>query len=235
LRFGDAFLVQGPWERIRLLGSDPDFLLLESSEERSRPHKMFWALGILALVVLSQITGLLPITLATFLGAVLTVAVGCLRVDEAYAAIDWRVIFLIGGMLPLGLALEETGAARFLVGLVIAAMGGMGSYFIQAGILVVTVLLTQILPSTAIAVLMAPIGLDAAIRMGSNPQALLLGIAMAASASYMTPIGHKVSVLVMGPGNYKFTDYTRSGVLLNLLVLLIILVALPAVWAAGRM
>jgi len=235
LRFGDAFLVQGPWEKIRLLGSEPDFLLLESSEEKSRPQKMRWAVGILALVVVSQITGLLPIALATFLGAVLTIAVGCLSVDEAYAAIDWRVIFLIGGMLPLGLALEQTGAARFLVDLIIAAMGGAGPYLIQAGILVLTVVLTQILPSTAIAVLMAPIGLDTAIRMGADPRALLLGIAMAASASFVTPIGHKVSVLVMGPGSYKFTDYTRTGLLLNLLVLLIILVALPVFWASGSM
>jgi di/tricarboxylate transporter len=235
LRFGDALLVQGPWEKIRLLGSEPDFLLLESSEERARPHKMRWAVGILALVVVSQITGLLPISLATFLGAALTIAVGCLSVDEAYAAIDWRVIFLIGGMLPLGLALEKTGAARYLVDLIIAMTGGTGPYLIQAGILVLTVLLTQVMPSTAIAVLMAPIGLDIAIRTGANPRALLLGIAMAASASFVTPIGHKVSVLVMGPGNYKFTDYTRAGLLLNVLVLLIILVALPALWANGSM
>lgn len=235
LRFGDAFLVQGPWEKIRLLGSEPDFLLLESSEERARPHKMRWAVGVLALVVVSQITGLLPIALATFLGAALMIAVGGLSVDEAYAAIDWKVIFLIGGMLPLGLALEKTGAALYLVDLIIAMMGGTGPYLIQAGILVLTVLLTQVLPSPAIAVLMAPVGLDTAARVGADPRALLLGIAMAASASFLTPIGHQVSVLVMGPGSYKFTDYTRAGLLLNLLVLLIILVALPVFWASGSM
>jgi di/tricarboxylate transporter len=235
LRFGDAFLVQGPWEKIRLLGSEPDFLLLESSEERARPHKMRWAVGVLALVVVSQITGLLPIALATFLGAALIIAVGGLSVDEAYAAIDWKIIFLIGGMLPLGLALEETGAALYLVDLIIAMMGGTGAYLIQAGILVLTVLLTQVLPSPAIAVLMAPVGLDTAARVGADPRALLLGIAMAASASFLTPVGHQVSVLVMGPGSYKFTDYTRAGLLLNLLVLLIILVALPVFWASGSM
>jgi len=233
LRFGDALLVQGPWEKIRLLGTEPDFLLLEPSEQRLRTGKVRWALGILLLAVASLVTGLLPIALASFLGAALMVITGCLTIDEAYAAIDWRVIFLMAGMLPLGLALEKAGAVGYLASLMIGAIGARGPYFSLAGILLVVALLTQAIPGVAAAVLVAPIALDTAARIGTDPRGLLLGVAMAASASFVTPIGHKVNILVMGPGNYKFTDYTKVGLPLNLLVLLIIILVLPVFWPLG--
>jgi di/tricarboxylate transporter len=232
LRFGDAFLMQGPWEKIRLLDTEPDFLVLEPIE-RLLTSKAPWALGILLLVVASLVAGLMPIALATFLGAVLMVISGCLTVDEAYGAIDWQVIFLIAGMLPLGVALERTGAARYLAGMIIGAAGTNGAHVALAGILLLIALLTQVLPNAATAVVMAPIALDAAVRMGGDPRAVLLGVAVAASASFTTPVGHQVNILTMGPGNYRFTDYTKVGSPLNLLVLLIILLALLVFWPVG--
>jgi di/tricarboxylate transporter len=228
LRFGDALLVQGPWDRIRLLGEESDFLLLGPIEEIPLTSKVRWALGVLVLMIASLITGFLPVSLATSLGAALMVVTGCLTVDQAYEAVDWKVIFLIAGMLPLGLALERTGAARYLAGLIVTASGAQAAYLALAGLIVLIALLTQVLPNAATAVLMAPVALDAAVRMGADPRIALLCVAVAASASFVTPIGHQVNILAMGPGNYKFTDYTKVGLPLNLMVLFIILLALFA-------
>jgi di/tricarboxylate transporter len=233
LRFGDALLVQGPWENIELLAAEPDFLLLESAETRQRRDKMGWAVGILLVVVASQVSGLLPIALATFLGALLMIVAGCLSMEEAYIAVDWRVIFLIAGMLPLGLVLGRTGAARYLAGLMIRAVGAGGPYYILAGVVLLTALFTQVLPSAAAAVLVAPIALDTALAVGVNPRAFLLSVALAASCSFVTPVGHQSNILVMGPGNYRFADYVRVGLPLNLLVVVILLLITPLIWPLG--
>ncbi|MEA3346176.1 MAG: SLC13 family permease [Chloroflexota bacterium] len=228
LRFGDAFLVQGPREKIHLLGKEPDFLLLDPAEQILRTERIKWALGILLLVVTMLVTGLLPVGVTMLLGAILMVLTGCLTIDEAYTAIGWKVIFLMAGMLPLGLALEKTGAAGYLADLIIGTIGAREPRFIPAAILLLVGLLTQILPAPATAVLMAPIALNTALQMRIDARTLLLGVAMASSASFITPIGHKVNVLVMGPGGYKFSDYIRVGLLLNLLVLLMILLWVSA-------
>lgn len=231
LRFGDALLLHGPREKLTLLAGEPDFLVL--TEEAQKPMRLSRApaaLAIMAAVVLSVVAGLLPIYIAAVAGAVAMVLTGCLTMDDAYRAIEWKAVFLIAGMLPLGIALQQSGGARFVTENVIALIGGGSPLALAAGIYVVTAIGAQIMPTSAVAILMAPIALNTAADLELSPFALLMTVALGASASFMSPVAHPANVLVMGPGGYKFRDYTRVGLPMTLICLVIVLVVLPLVW-----
>ncbi len=231
LRFGDALLLYGPREKFRLLGEEPDFLVLaEETQEAPRSGKIPFAATIMLAVVLSVILGWLPISIAAVIGAALMVLTGCLNMEEAYRFIDWRAVFLIAGMLPLGLAMEKSGAAQFLAEGVVAAVGDFGPLVLLAGIYVLTALASQFMPNPVVTVLMAPIALSTALDQGLSARALMMVVAIAASASFLSPVGHPANVLVMGPGGYRFVDYFRIGVPLTVLVLVIVLLVLPVFW-----
>jgi di/tricarboxylate transporter len=133
-------------------------------------------------------------------------------------------------MLPLGEALDKTGAARFLATAVVQAVGGFGPLAVMAGLMVLTFMATCVIPTAALVVLMVPIILSTAADMGVTPYALMMAMAMAASASFMTPISHPANVMVMGPGGYRFSDYLRLGVPLTIVVLITVMIVLPFFW-----
>ena len=231
LKFGDALLLYGPWKRLNLLGREPDFLVLtETAQEVPRTEKARLAVGIMALVLLPVIMGWLPIYIAVVLGAAVMVLSGSLTMEEAYRYIEWKAVFLIAGMLPLGTALEKTGAARILAEGVVGALGPFGPYAVLFGLMAITFIATSIIPTAALVVLMVPIALKTAATLGISPYALMMGIAMAASSSFTSPISHPANVLVMGPGGYRFIDYIKVGVPLTLLVLVILMIVLPLFW-----
>jgi di/tricarboxylate transporter len=234
LRFGDALLLQGPWARLRVLRSDPDFLVLEEAEPdvaqvRQRPIAVLILVGMVTVVALD----LVPISIAALSAAALVVVSGILRMDEAYRAVEWRAVFLIAGMLPMGTALDKTGAARMLAQALVGTVGGLGLLPLLIGLFGLTMLLTQVMSAAATAVLIAPIAIDAAIQMGADPRALMMGVALAVSSAFLTPVSHPANLLVMGPGGYRFTDYARVGLPLTLVVLLVVLIALPILWPLG--
>jgi di/tricarboxylate transporter len=150
--------------------------------------------------------------------------------DEAYRAIEWRSIFLIAGMLPLGLAMETTGAAQYLANGIVYTLSPWGPLAILAGIYMLTAFLTQPMSNAATTVLLAPIAINIAVDLGANPEPFLMTVVIAASTSFLTPVGHQNNVLVFGPGAYKFTDYTKVGAGLTILYLLLVLIALPYFW-----
>jgi di/tricarboxylate transporter len=150
--------------------------------------------------------------------------------DEAYRQIEWKAVFLIAGMLPLGMALDQTGAAKLIAEGVVAVVGPFGPSAVMFGLVALTFLATCFVPTAALVVLMAPIVLNTSANMGLSPYALLMAVAMAASASFMTPISHPANILVMGPGGYRFMDYLKVGGLLTLIILLIIVFVLPLFW-----
>jgi di/tricarboxylate transporter len=154
----------------------------------------------------------------------------CLTMEEAYRFIEWKAVFLIAGMLPLGTALDETGAAKYLAEGVVSMVGPFGPMAVLGGLVGLTFLATCFIPTAALVVIMAPIVLSASSDMGISPHALMMGIAMAASASFMTPISHPANILVMGPGGYRFVDYLKVGVPLTLVVFAVILLVLPYFW-----
>ncbi|MEJ2155160.1 MAG: SLC13 family permease [Desulfobacteraceae bacterium] len=231
LQFGDALLLYGPWEKVHLLGREPDFLVLtETAQEIPRFEKAKVALGIMAAVLVPVITGWLPIYIAVVIGAAAMVLCRCLTMEEAYRYIEWKAVFLIAGMLPLGTALDKTGAAQMLAEGVVTAVGPYGPLAVLAGLMIITFVATSIIPTAALVVLMVPIALETASGLDISPHALMMGIAMAASASFTSPISHPANVLVMGPGGYRFIDYVKMGVPLTLVVFVILMVAIPIFW-----
>ena len=231
VRSGDALLVHGPRENLRVLASDSDFLVLtEAVQVPPRRRKAPLAAGVLGLTLAPVLMGWLPISIAAVGGAALMVLLGCLTMEEAYRSIEWQAVFLIAGMLPLGVALEETGAAALLADAVVATVGDYGPVAVMAALFLVTSLGTQVIPTAALVVLMSPIVLGAAESLAVSPYPLMMAMAMAASASFGSPVSHPANVLVMGPGGYRFTDYMRLGIPLTGLVFVVVMLVTPLVW-----
>jgi di/tricarboxylate transporter len=231
LRFGDAILIHGPHAKLKLLGQEPDFIVLtETAQEPLREEKAAVSTAIMCLTLLPVILGWVPIYIAAVVGAAVMVMAGCLSMEEAYRQIEWKAIFLIAGMLPLGSALDQTGAARYIAVGVVNMVGPYGFKAVMLGLVGLTFLATCFVPTAALVVLMAPIALNTSANLGINPQTLMMAIAMAASASFVTPISHPANILVMGPGGYRFMDYFKVGGTLTLVVLVVIMIVLPLFW-----
>jgi di/tricarboxylate transporter len=231
LHLGDALLLHGHREKIKILGEEPDFVvLIEEAQETPRSDKASLAVLAMAVVLLPVILGWLPISISAILGAVLMILLGCLTMDEAYRYIEWKAVFLIAGMLPLGIAMQQSGAAQFLAEGVVATVGGFGPLAVLAGVFILTTLATQVMPNPAVVVLMAPIALSTASDLGISPYAIMMVVALSASASFLSPVAHPANVLIMGPGGYRFTDYIKVGVPLTLVTLIVTLLVLPIFW-----
>jgi len=231
LRFGDAFLVYGPRERLRVLRAEPDFLVLtEVVEEAPRLKKAFLALIVMAGVLLPVVLGWLPISVTAVAGAALMVLVGCLTMEEAYRSIEWPAVFLIAGMSPLAIAMEQTGTAALLADGIVTLTGGLGPMAVVAGVFILTTLISQVMTNTGAALLLIPIALNTAHSLGISPYALAMTVAISASACFLSPVSHPANVLVMGPGGYRFSDYVKVGLPLTLVVLVVTLLVLPIFW-----
>jgi di/tricarboxylate transporter len=231
LSFGDALLLHGPRERLRILGSEPDFLVLtEEAQEAPRQEKIPAALLVMGIVLVPVIFGWLPIAITAILGVTLMILTGCLTMDEAYRTINWMAIFLIAGMLPLGIAMGQTGASELLASGMVELIGGFGPLAIVAGFFILAAMASQFMPNPAVAVLLAPIALQTASDLGISPYTLMMTVAVSASAAFLSPVGHAANVLVMGPGRYRFSDYFKVGLPLTLVVLAVVMVILPIFW-----
>ncbi len=231
LRFGDAFLIYGPRNKINLLVKEPDFIVLaEELEEPPQRKKAPLAVAIMLGVIVVVLAGWLPIAIAAVAGAALMVISGCLNMDDAYSNIEWRAVFLIAGMLPLATALEESGTAQFMAEQMIRLVGDRGPTALMAGFFVLTSLSLQFMPNAVVAVIMAPIALRTAADLGFEPQAFMMIISIAATAAFMSPVGHPANVLVMGPGGYRFSDYLKVGIPLTIVVLIVSVLLVPIIW-----
>ena len=231
LQVGDALLLLGPRDRLQLLSSDSDFLVLtplgqEPPDTRRAPLAAAIMLGVVVTVML----GYAPISVAAVIGGTIMVLTGCLNMEQAYRAIDWRAIFLIAGMLPLGTAMQDSGAATYLAGQVMELLGDAGPWPVIMGLYILTAMATMIIPTAALVVLMSPIVLSAMSDMGLAPETAMMAVAMAASASFTSPISHPANILVMGPGGYRFIDYLKVGVPLTIVVFITVMVLLPILW-----
>lgn len=231
LRFGDALLLYGPREKFIMLGSEPDFLVLtEEAQEAPRRNKALISVLVMAAVLIPVILGWVHIAIAAVAGVVLMILTGCLTIEEAHRAIEWKAIFLIAGMIPLGIAMEKTGAASFLAQEMVNLVGGWGPAAVMAGLFILAALASQVMPNPAVAVLLAPIALNTAGDLGISPYPLLMAVAVSASAAFLSPVGHSANIMVMGPGGYRFSDYIKVGLPLTLIVLLVVMVIMPIFW-----
>jgi di/tricarboxylate transporter len=231
LRAGDAFLVQGPWRRIRLLRDDPDLLVLSEAEEiPRRTRKAAWAIAILVAMVAVVIAKLLPLEVAALGAALLTVITGCLRVEEARDAVDWRVAFLLAGMLALGEAMQKSGTAEWIALTVLGPVATLGPLALVAAQLLITGALTMWISSHAAAALVAPIAISVALSQGVDPRPLLMVVALGPTTALFTPFAHPAFILVMGPGGYRFKDYVRVGLPLCAGILLTTLIGVALLY-----
>ena len=228
LQFGDNLLLQGPRDRIPSLQQGNDFLVLEAINiPKNVKHKMPIAIAIFVSVIGLVVFARLDISLAMVMGAVAMVLTGCLTINEAHEAIDWRTVFLVAGMLPLGIAMESTGAARYIADLMLGTIGGWGPMAALGGVYLLAALVTQPMSNAAAMVLVVPIAIDTAQSLGANHLAFVLAVVVGGVTSFLTPVGHKANVLVFGPGGYKFFDYARVGVLLTVTIFIVTMIVLP--------
>jgi di/tricarboxylate transporter len=231
LLFGDGLLLQGPEHRVPELQEGPDFLVLEPMElEQYRRSKAPIAIGALTLAILLVVFLDFHISLAMVLASVIMILTGCLSIEEAHESIDWRTVFLVAGMLPLGMAMEATGTAQYLADIMLGLLGRYGPIALLAGIYLLAALVTQAMSNAAAIVLIVPIAVDTALAMGANHITFTMAVVVGAATSFLTPVGHKANVLVFGPGGYRFFDYTRVGALLTVILLAVSMILLPLLW-----
>jgi di/tricarboxylate transporter len=231
LDFGDALLIQGPADKVAHLRGNEEFLILETPPiEEKRTKKAPLAVLILVGVLLVVSLRVLHVSTAMLIGAVLMILTGVLTMDEAYHAIEWKSVFLIAGMLPMGIAMQNSGTALFLAEKIVATVGSWGPVAVMMGIFMMTALITEVMSNAAATVLVTPIAIDAARSLSANPQTFVMAVVIAAATSFLMPIGHQANVLVFGPGGYKFGDYTKVGVWLNMIIFVIVLIFLPIIW-----
>ncbi|MDH3216213.1 MAG: SLC13 family permease, partial [Candidatus Krumholzibacteria bacterium] len=216
------------WEKIRRLAADPDFVVLSrTAAAPRRTRRAPVALAGLLLMVGMVVSGFQPIHVAAFTAASLVILFGALNMQEAYRAIEWRVIFLVAAVLPVGIAMERTGAAHLLADGVAGIAGPFGFYAVLAALIGLSSLLSQGLDGAPAVVLLTPVAMQTASDLGLSTYTVMMGVSLAASAAFMTPFSHKASLLVMGAGGYRAMDYVRVGTPLTIVILLLLVFLVP--------
>jgi di/tricarboxylate transporter len=242
IQSGDTLLLQTTPGAVEYLANEGDIVITQFSEtpvtdsseaaEEIAPlsPKTPIAIGIMAAVIGVAALDLLPIVIAALGGVVAMVVTGCLKANEAYDAVSWNIIFLLAGVIPLGLAMQRTGGAEFLAGLLVASADVLPILAVLGLFYLLTGLLANIITPVASVVLMIPIAVDTAARIDANGLTFLLAVMFAASSAFMTPIGYQTNLMVYGPGGYKFTDYVRVGAPLQLLLTVVTTLGLAFFW-----
>ncbi len=234
LQFGDILFVQGAWKNIHALTNQRrDFVVVGQPEAiKGSPmrSKMILSALILAGMLILLVTNWLPLATTALLAAFLMVISGCLKMKDAYNSVDWRSIILIAGMLPMATALQKTGLVQVGTDWMASTLGGLGDLPTLAALFLITSLFTQVISNTATTVLIAPIAFSLAIRLGYQPQAFLMLVAIAASTAFASPVASPVNTLVMGSGNYRFSDYLKVGIPLIFISMAITIFLLPLLW-----
>ena len=232
LQLGDGLLLQGERSRLPVLRAEPDLIVLDRALDEPPPSRRRGRLALAVMIATLAIAAItrLGVGEAMLGGALVMILIGALTMDEAYQAIEWRSIFLVAGMLPLGTAMIKTGAADLITRGLLAVLGGAGPVALLAGLVALAVLLTQAMNGAAVAAVIAPVAIQTAQQIGADPRAFAMGVALATSVAFLTPLGSPVNILVMGPGGYAFRDYFRAGLPLTALLYALIVGLLPWIW-----
>jgi di/tricarboxylate transporter len=232
LHFGDALLLQGPREKLAVISDDPDLILLMEEDEsavtvpgKGRVALMIFAATLLLAAVFPDLVGEIMLG-----GALATVLTRIITTEQAYSSVGWKSVFLVAGMLPMGIALTKTNAAGIAAAGIFDAVGRFGPMPLVAAIFVASVLLTQMVNGAVAAAIIGPIAVSISQQAGLNPRAVIMAVAMATSMAFITPLSHAVNVLVMSPGGYSFRDYVRVGLPLTLILSVVVMIVLPLVW-----
>jgi di/tricarboxylate transporter len=231
LQGGDTLLVQASAQALEQFERGRSFVVIQADEEASfRMEKLPVALGIVGLVVGLAALEVVPIMVSALGGIVAMVATGCVRPNEVYEAVDWSVIVLLAGLIPLGMAMERSGTAAYLAGLITDLSGALPAGALLFVFYVVTSLITQVISNNASVILMIPMAVQAAELSGADPFSFVLAVTFAASCALLTPIGYQTNLMVYGPGGYRFTDFVRVGAPLQLLLAVVTCGGIWAIW-----
>jgi di/tricarboxylate transporter len=229
---GDSLLLSLSRDRLADVENDPSFVITSEVETvRPRTDKTFYALGILLCVVMAAVLDIMPIVVSASAGVIAMILTGCITTDEAYTAVNWKVVMLLVGVLPLGTALDKTGAAAFMVDGILQLISDSEPRVIIAGLYLFTLLITSIISTNASVALLAPIAIEISRQLGVNPEPMVLTVSYAACLTFITPFGHHANTLVYGPGQYKFTDFTRVGLPLNIIFWILAVIFIPLIWS----
>ncbi len=231
LSMGDVLLVQAHEEEITTLRRSNDFIVLNEVPGAALRRKAPLAIGIILAVVGLAAFDVFPILVTAVLGCVAMLVTRVLRLEEAYGAINWQVIFLLAGILPLGLAMQTSGAAGGLAERAVGLVGDMGPVAVLAVIYLMTSVMTDTMTNAAAAVLLAPIAISTAEQIGVDPRPFLMAITFAASTGFSTPVGYQTNTMIYNPGGYKYTDFLRTGVPLSILFWILSVIFIPQFWA----
>ena len=228
---GDTVLLEGPPQSMRQLFDYQEMVnLVEPSEKPLRRTKAPIAVAaVLAMMGLAAFD-VLPIAGLALIAATAVVALGCLEAEEAYRSIRWNILMLIFGMLALGIAMQNTGAAGLIVGLLAQAVAGLGPLAVLSAVYLITSALTEIMSNNAAAILLTPIAIGLADQLGVDARPFVVAVMFAASASFATPIGYQTNTFVYNAGGYRFTDFVKVGLPLNLLLWAVATVVIPLFW-----
>lgn len=233
LRFGDSILVQGTWDEIELLAKDDiDVVVLGQPKEQAglaAASGKAWVAGLIMLLTVGlMVFDVFDAVIAVLIGAVLMIITGCLRnMDDAYGKMNFESIVLVAAMLPMATALEKTGGMKLISNTLIDMLGSYGSYGVLIGIYLLTVVFGQFVSNTATAVLFAPIAMNAALLMDANPLTFMMAVAAAAGMAFATPIASPTNSLVLTAGGYKFMDFVRVGVPLQVIMFIVMMIVIP--------
>ncbi len=231
LRPGDAVLIETKPSHLARLRKDGAFVVVSEMEVPVfRKSKILTALTIIVAVIASAALGLAPIVVSAIAGAILLILTDCITLEEAYKSIEWKVIFLLAGVLTLGTALEKTGAAQLIAEALASSVGLLGPAALVSIFYLITSLLTETMSNNATAALLTPVAIVTAGSLNVDPRPFLMAIAYAASASFMTPVGYQTNTMIYGPGRYKFSDYLKVGAPLNLLFWILATIFIPRFW-----
>ncbi|NMG03673.1 SLC13 family permease [Azoarcus taiwanensis] len=231
LQFGDVLLVEGTPAQIKRFCDNGDlFAITEGRAPTNRSAKAPVALATIGGVMLLAAFNVMPIEGLAMIGAAVVVATGCIRSDEAYKAIEWPIIILIFGMIAISIAMRESGLADLLASGLVGAGGGLSPWMMLVLVILLTSVATEFISNNAVAVLFTPIVIGVAQQLGVDPRPFVVGVMFAASASFATPIGYQTNTLVYNAGNYRFTDFARLGIPMNLVVVAVASVLIPIFW-----
>jgi di/tricarboxylate transporter len=232
LQSGDTLLLIGRWKAIRQLQTEiHDFVVLSLPAEVNQAAPALsqapYALLALIVMIVLMITGIVPNVIAALIGCLLMGLFRCIDMDSAYKAINWKILLLIVGMMPFALALQKTGGIELAVEGLLRLFGQSEVRLLLAALFALTAVIGLFISNTVTAVLMAPIALSLAHHLKASPYPFAMIVALAASAAFMTPISSPVNMLVLGPGQYRFTDFTKIGLPFTVLVMLISVLMVP--------
>ncbi len=231
LEYGDSLLLLGHNSNLERLERNPNLIVLSQRPfPTAGKRQAIITMLILGCIILTAITGVLPPALSIPLAAVAVLLLGCVKVTDTYKSVDWQAVATVGGMISLGLALEKTGAAGVLAHAVVTNFQWGGANLIFCALLAMTVALTQIIENAAVAIILAPIAYQIAREAHADPKAFLIGLAICISTSFCTPVAHETTMLVTGPGRYRFKDYLTIGTGMAIIAWLVTTIVTPMIW-----